>query len=294
MPGKTDFKELINKLRSSLSPHDYSVIREIFNQRMGEGEDYLDVSDVIDSLEYGEDSIKAARIMMDAGILLDATSYIDGLTPLQRSACGGKTQWVKWLIENGALIELVGNRGGRPLYMALTNGNMDAARILLDAGANPNDLSPLNDGRNMGLAHYAARFGALDLLELAINKSMNIGAIGEDEDLEPSQAMTALHYAADTLCTSVSDVKRMIELLIKAGADTRAKAYRRTPAELSAYRSNAVSMQAFFDLGVSPQEMALSYERLQPQARAVYDAKVLSLRLPQKDAPQGKVIQKKV
>src|SRR5688572_2506263 len=61
-----------------------------------------------------------------------------GMTPLLYAARDGNVSAARWLIEAGADLELGDANNIRPLLMSLLNNNLDAARLLLSKGANVN------------------------------------------------------------------------------------------------------------------------------------------------------------
>ena len=61
-----------------------------------------------------------------------------GMTPLLYAARDGRVEAAKALVEAGANIELADSNGIRPLLMALLNNQLPIAELLLERGADPN------------------------------------------------------------------------------------------------------------------------------------------------------------
>ena len=61
-----------------------------------------------------------------------------GMTPLLYAARDGRADAARMLVQAGADVELPDANGIRPLLMAVLNNNLDVAQVLLDRGANVN------------------------------------------------------------------------------------------------------------------------------------------------------------
>ncbi|XP_038078283.1 ankyrin repeat and SOCS box protein 7-like [Patiria miniata] len=89
---------------------------------------------------YGRDSFVRLLVMYSATV--DPLS-VKGTTPLQLAIIREKQSCVKVLLDNQANIDI---QRGFPLRYTIIKGNHDAARLLLNRGANPN-LSREDDGQ---------------------------------------------------------------------------------------------------------------------------------------------------
>ena len=67
----------------------------------------------------------------------DADVNKPGWTPLHYAATGGNTSVMRLLLDNYAYIDAASPNGSTPLMMAAMYGTQDAAKFLLDAGADP-------------------------------------------------------------------------------------------------------------------------------------------------------------
>lgn len=91
--------------------------------------------------------IEAARsndVAQVAGLLssvdIDASAQND-ITALHVAAAFGYTELAQLLIDNGADLNVQGDRGNTPLHFAAQEGNLEIARLLVDAGADTHILS---------------------------------------------------------------------------------------------------------------------------------------------------------
>lgn len=66
-----------------------------------------------------------------------------------------------FLIQKGAQIDLVDVKGQTALYVAVVHGHLECARILLEAGADPNG----SRHHRSTPVYHAARVGRADLLK---------------------------------------------------------------------------------------------------------------------------------
>jgi ankyrin repeat protein len=110
-------------------------------------------------------------------------AVLGGMTPLLYAARDGRLEAARLLVAAGADIELAEANGMRPLLMALLNDQLDVARLLLERGAEPNaddfwGRSPL--------------FAAVDYRNLDMNNRDEDTPTTNYVDREPLLAMMAL------------------------------------------------------------------------------------------------------
>ena len=104
------------------------------------------------------------------------------------------------------------------LYQAAWLGNVDAAKLLLDHGADPNRLSGTNaDGRQMRPLHAASATGVTAMIDLLVGRRADV-------NLADSTGATPLHIAV------ARGVGRSIHALLRHDADVnRADSENKTP-----------------------------------------------------------------
>jgi ankyrin repeat protein len=71
---------------------------------------------------------------------------------------------VDFLIRKGAEVDLVDVKGQTALYVAVVNGHLESARILLEAGADPNG----SRHHRSTPVYHASRVGRADILKALI------------------------------------------------------------------------------------------------------------------------------
>ncbi len=130
-----------------------------------------------------------------------------GQSPLSVAAMAGQTKVVRYLMDEGADINSMGNRMS-PLYVAARRGNTNMMAFLIDNGADVD----LGGGKDSGapLLAAAAR-GDLNVIELLIRRGCDINARDCFE-------RTALMYAA------YNNRSAVVLHLLKHGADPQLEA----------------------------------------------------------------------
>ncbi len=176
-------------------------------------------------------SVGAVKALLAGGADINAREKMEGQTALMWAVSEQRADVVQALIEGGADIrarsrirkevvdmggeEDAGNEttagtiidegGFTPLLFAARTGNVDAARLLLAAGADVNDMKPDRATALVVAAHSAQEKVALLLLERGANP--NAAEAG----------YTALHAAV------LRDLPELANALIARGADVNAK-----------------------------------------------------------------------
>ena len=105
------------------------------------------------------------------------------LTPLANAAERGHTEIVKLLLKHGAKVDVAPD-AYTALMRACIGGRVDAATVLLDAGADPNAVH--DDGQRP--LHFAAKSGSADCVRLLLKQGADASAVAYGKD-------TALTYA---------------------------------------------------------------------------------------------------
>lgn len=91
-------------------------------------------------------------------------------TPLRIAATAGHGNCVDFLIRKGAEVDLVDVKGQTALYVAVVNGHLESAQILLEAGADPNG----SRHHRSTPVYHASRVGRADILQ-ALIRSVLLG-----------------------------------------------------------------------------------------------------------------------
>jgi ankyrin repeat protein len=167
-----------------------------------------------------------------------ANSMMGGMTALLYAARDGHLEAVRALVENGAIVDQVaGSEGSSPIVIAVANGHYTAAKLLLDAGADPNianidGLAPLYATINMRFAPVSwapnprtdqERVDAVELLSALLDAGADPNArIARGLWFSPtSHNRLWINPAGATpfwRAAQASDVESM-RLLLAAGAD---------------------------------------------------------------------------
>lgn len=83
-----------------------------------------------------------AAMLLDAGADINARNRHKfagpGNSPLSAAVYQQRNEVIRLLIERGADLNQGDNAGFTPLHLAIANGYVESARMLLEAGANPN------------------------------------------------------------------------------------------------------------------------------------------------------------
>jgi ankyrin repeat protein len=130
-------------------------------------------------------------------------------TLLHRAVKRQDKDWVRWLVEHGAEVNVQDAQGMTPLHEeAYAKGDGTVAELLFIAGAD--ESIPNKEGLNA--LHYAALASNLATLRKFINYTTNINEADSNGD-------TLLHHAADDDWI----VPGRITELVRAGADVHAR-----------------------------------------------------------------------
>ncbi|ALG86601.1 ankyrin [Gordonia phthalatica] len=122
--------------------------------------------------------------------------------PLQQAAAANDAARVRELLARGAEIESRGHQGRTPLVTATKNRAVDAARVLIDAGADVNAKDDIQDSAYL----YAGAEGYDAILRMTLDHGADLKSVNR-------YGGTALIPAAEHGFLST------VQMLIKAGVD---------------------------------------------------------------------------
>ena len=132
--------------------------------------------DVFEAASLGD--VERLRVLLDADPSLVRTSSADGFTALHFPAFFGGFDAARLLVERGAAVDAHGSgwMTGTPLSSSAAGRHADVARLLLDAGADPD----ARQGSGWTPLHSAAHNGDLELVELLLSHGADPAATNDD------------------------------------------------------------------------------------------------------------------
>ncbi len=183
------------------------------------------------NVEEGEIQ-RIQNLIRNSPDLINAIS--DSMSPLHNAARDGRLSVARFLLENGAQVDLRRpNNRWTPLAFACDAGHRAMAELLLERGADPNAV--LDNGRT--ILHFIAAKGYMSILEVLLRRGANVNAQGDD-------GRSPLHVAVYNKRTSVADA------LLKANADLEARDENgQTPLSLAAYALDRETTRFLLDRG---------------------------------------------
>ena len=129
------------------------------------------------------DPQRVTRLLDDDPALLDSFSP-EGFTPLAFAAHFGHTETARFLLEQGANVNIVSKHAMHltPLHNALFGRRVEMAKLLIEHGA---DVTARRGGKSWPRAgwtalHYCASFGFAELAEELVEHGARIDALDDD------------------------------------------------------------------------------------------------------------------
>ena len=111
-------------------------------------------------------ALSKSHAPLDERELMEAASR--GETALNAAVRQGHVTDAHYLLSNGARIDLANRHGEAPLFVAVTAGNLEMVKMLLERGANPNSVEQDNRRNRLALAKHA--MGKNSVLITAVQK----------------------------------------------------------------------------------------------------------------------------
>ncbi|MFE9011149.1 ankyrin repeat domain-containing protein [Streptomyces cyaneofuscatus] len=180
---------------------------------------------------------------------------------LARAAEDGDVAAVARLLSDGAEVDGLGGDGRSALDLAVHAGHVDVVRVLLEAGADPRQTAGAY-GEVTPLC-LAAMYGYVGVAELLLHAGAATGAQGRLE-------FPPLVLAATS---SEPGYPRMVDLLLRRGADIEGTKRGRTSLEWAAAFGNVRMVHHLLARGATPTAKAVSEARAGAEryAKAVRD-----------------------
>lgn len=211
--GHLTAKQFYNRTRSSTKEHalmvneffkaikkgEYTIVEEMAssNPALVQEKDESGLSAVIVATYYGQPEI--AKLLTSKGANLS----------VYEAAMVGETQVLKRLVQKDqSLATSYSTDGFTPLHLAAFFGSLDAARILIESGANVNAVA--KNLMKVTPLHSSAARNQIEIASLLISN-------GADVNAKQENSYTALHAAAQ------NGNSQLAELLLKHGANLYAK-----------------------------------------------------------------------
>ena len=238
-------------------------------------------AETIHDLAAKGDLSKLKNVLSVKSNLLNAPRESDNATPLHLAVSGGHFEMVKYLIDIGADANAKIDNGKTPLHLAASYVGMlfpgkKIAEALIAAGAKI-DSKAEGDGNQQPL-HYAALYNSADVAELLMEKGADVNATAETgarplhlASLGVNQS-TGGQWTGDLLIAKKADVNdrawenqvtalwiasgrqdqndKIVEKLLKAGADPKMMADGKTPFQLARDKGHTAIIAVFIKYGV--------------------------------------------
>lgn len=182
--------------------------------------------------------VTAMAAALAAGASIDAKMGMLHWTPLHAAVQANAGEAARWLLGNGAGVDLLDRAGVRPLHLAVINNAPGMAQLLIRHGA---DIDR-RDEKNLAPLHAAVRRGNLAAAQHLLSKGASVHSVQSGLGWMP------LHVAAH------AGALEMARLLLDRGAAIDARdAHGRTPLHLAMDANNPAMMKLFLDHGASPE-----------------------------------------
>jgi cytochrome c len=141
----------------------------------------LHAAAIHDAAKKGD--VAAISAALDAGANVNESDAV--APPLYYAVSGAQLEAAKLLIERGADVNALSGFGVGPLGPAVGKRNVELIKLLLDHGANPNSTIGTET-----VLHYAAEDGCLDCVKALVEAGADVNAVTSN-----GQYRTPLHIA---------------------------------------------------------------------------------------------------
>ena len=151
----------------------------------------VQAAEIHDVIKAGDIDRLSELLRGDVAAELIRSQARGGSTPLRWAAVHGVPQAARLLIEHGADVNATTENGSTPLHWAANRDSLPVARLLLEQGADVNAAS----SKRYSPLHWAAIGNAPSVTALLIESGADVNATGLD-------GITPLHWATRKLCRS--------------------------------------------------------------------------------------------
>jgi ankyrin repeat protein len=204
-------------------------------------------------------NVEVVRLLLAAGADPDATETTLGQTALMRAVAENHTPVARVMLEVGAAVSARSTNRFTPLLFAAQQGNIDAARLLLSAGADVNESAPDGIGGNTNArTRFVADTEAAALLVAIDSGHADMARFLLEQGADPNHdgaGRTALHAAVQRAMPVV------VAALLERGADPNARLERRLP--FVSRRINQDNGLTPSNIGATPFFLAASFGDLE-------------------------------
>src|SRR5712691_2446873 len=185
-------------------------------------------------------NLDIVRVLLSAKANPNAQEANGGQSALMWAVAQHHSAVVEELVRRGADVKAGSKTGFTPLMFAAQQGDVDSARILISAGANPNEVRP-KSGNSYTPLIIASAMGHAKVAELLLDK-------GADPNVIDARGYTSLHlvvrdsdYGIDL--TGKDKIVKIVKALLVQGA---------TPLVLAAEVNNIGAIKALLEAGADP------------------------------------------
>lgn len=231
---------LAERLHDAVAAGDIETIESILQQGASITSDFGGLSPLHRAAQSGQTQVLA--MLIDRGVPMNARSTRMGESLLHLAASEGQLETIDWLLERQIGIDEVDGSNSTPLRVAVARGQTDAARRLIDSGADV-DIRPAD------LVRLAARYADAGLVETLIQNGADVNAYDRPRLFVQDTPLTgppALYYAV------VDQKLDIATVLLEHGAEIDAGPSQFDPLHAAIDTKNTAMVELLLDHGANP------------------------------------------
>ncbi|XP_028991606.1 protein TANC1 isoform X2 [Betta splendens] len=203
------------------------------------------------SMGHAEVVIGLLALNNEHAVQVDGCDTLWGETALTAAAGRGKMEVCGLLLEQGAVVQQVNQRGVSPLFCAVRQGHWQIAELLLQRGADIN----ISDKQGRTLLMVAACEGHLSTVDFLLCKGASLTSMDKE-------GLTPLSWAC------LKGHKNVVQFLAEKGAVVdHTDKNGRTPLDLAAFYGDAEIVQYLVERGAVIEHV--DYSGMRPLDRAI-------------------------